>query len=245
MNIKDNNNKDVKQTRLDENSEIYNKNRTESLEEGEFRQMSFRDKLFYFREYYLSYTLIALALIFVSIYVIVSLKNSGKGKDAFYCAMIDGLQLDEETMEALPEDFSNYLENETDYTGYINAKDTTFDVLYATYTDEIKLDGFFDQRKFDVFILRDKAFTNYVAGHTLLDLSTVLSKEKLEELDSRLIYVIDKDTGNEIPYGILLDDINYTFQDGAGDSVDPPILTIPVCTKRIDAAKYFIDFILS
>lgn len=245
MNHDENTNNEVKKTRLDTDSEIYNKDRSDKLEPGQFKKMSLKDKLLYFKEYYLPYTLIILTLVLVSIYVITTIAKKDSQKDTFFCAMIDGLQLNHDTMEALPKEFCDYLKNDTDYQGMIEEKTTFFEIFYATFTDDIKLDGFYDKRKFDVFILRDFAFKNYCANNTLIDLSTILSKEMLEELDSRLIFTVDKDTGAKVPYGILLDNINYKFQDGAGDAVDPPILAIPACTTRTEAAIHFIEFILS
>lgn len=245
MSHDDNINKEVKKSRLDADSEIYNKNRSDKLEEGQFKAMSAKDKFLHFKEYYLSYVLIILAIIIILVYVFVSIRKKDSQKDTFYCAMLDGLQLNHETMESLPEEFSDYLKNNTDYDGYIDKDSTYFEIFYATFTDDIRIDGFFDKKKFDVLILREKAFKNYCASKTIMDLSTVLPDELLKEIDSRIIYAIDNETGESIPYGILLDDIKYEFQDGAGDAVDPPILTIPVCTTRTDAAVHFIEFILS
>lgn len=239
------NNNEVKKSRLEADSEIYNKNRSDKLEAGQFREMSTKDKFLHFKEYYLSYVLIILALIMILIYVFVSILKRDSQKDSFYCAMLDGLQLNHETMESLPEVFSDYLRENTDYDGYIDKDSTYFETFYATFTDDIRIDGFFDKKKFDVLILREKAFKNYCSSKTIMDLSKALPDELLQEIDSRIIYAVDNETGERIPYGILLDDIKYDFQDGAGDAVDPPILTIPVCTTRIDAAIHFIEFILS
>ena len=245
MNNDDNINDEVKKSRLNANSEIYNKNRSDRLEPGQFKEMSAKDKFLHFKEYYLPYILIVLVLVLVSVYVFITIQKKDHQKDTFYCAMLDGLQLNHETMASLPADFSEYLEANTDYAGNIDKETTYFETFYATLTDGIRLDSFYDKRKFDVFILRDTAFKNYCSNKTLIDLSSILSEEMLNKLESRLIYVIDKDTGSHIPYGILLDDIKYNFQDGAGEPVDPPILAIPICTTRIEAAIHFIEFFLS
>lgn len=243
MKIKDYNDEAVKDTRLDENAEIYNPNRSDKLEEGQFQEMSFKDKWYYFKDYYLSYVVGILIFILVSTYVIVSMVQSNNIKDTFYCAMMEGVQFDEETAKTLPETFCRYLTDQTDYKGYVNAKHTTFNTFYSTIPDDIKLDGFYDQNKIDIFILRSESFTTYVANGSILDLSTVLTEEQLKALDTRIVFVIDPETKEEIPYGILLDDLSYTFQDGTGKKISP-ILTIATCTKREKAAAYFIDFIL-
>lgn len=178
-------------------------------------------------------------------YVIISLHQSNNIKDTFYCAMMEGVQLDEDTMKKLPKDFCHYLREETGYQGYINDKHTTFSIFYSTIPDNMRLDGFYDQHKIDVFILRPESFTRYVANQNLSDLSTVLSADTLKKLDSRIVFVIDPETKQEIPYGILLDDLSYHFQEGSGEKMDPPILSIASCTKREEAAAYFVDFFLA
>lgn len=242
MEFTDKNNKEVKPTRLDSDSEIYNKNRSESLDMDSYKQLSRKDKFSYFKEYYLPYILIVLVLVVVGSYVFVSMRKVDKKKDTFYCGMMAGVQFNQNVMEVLPEEFSEYLKNEAGYTGYNNPDRIFFDVFYATFVDDIKLDGYYDQKKFDVFITRDNTFKHYVASNTLTDLSTVLPEELMEKLDDKIIYA-SVDSGEQIPYGILLDNIRYTFYDGAGDEVDPPILSIPNNTKRMDVAVAFVEFI--
>lgn len=242
MELKDKDNKEVKQTRLDSESEIYNKNRSETPDKEALSQLSRKDKFSYFKEYYLPYILVVLGIIIVGTYVFVSMRRIDNKKDTFYCGMMAGVQFNKNVMEVLPEEFSEYLKNEAGYEGYNNPDRIFFDVYYATFIDDIKLDGYYDQKKFDVFITRDNTFKHYISAGTLTDLSTVLSAELLEKLDDRLIYA-SVNSGEQIPYGILLDNIRYTFYDGAGDEVDPPILSIPNNTKRMEAAVAFVEFI--
>lgn len=242
MDLKDKNNNVVKKTRISSESEIYNKNRTETPNKEEFDKLSKKDKFLYFKEYYLSYVLIVLVIIIAGTYVVSSLKKANRKKDTFYCGMMAGVQFNQNVMEVLPKEFSEYLANEADYKGYNNPDDISFDVYYATITDDIRLDGFYDKGRFDVFITRANTFEQYVAGETIMDLSSVLSKELMEKLDDKIIYA-SVDSGEQIPYGILLDNIRYKFYDGAGDEIDPPILSIPSNTKRLDAAIAFIEFI--
>lgn len=242
MDLKDKDNKVVKKTRISGKSEIYNKNRSETPSKEEFDKLSGKDKLLYFKEYYLSYILIVLVIILAGTYVISSIKKNNREKDTFYCGMMAGVQFNENVMKVLPEEFSEYLENETDYDGYNNPEAISFDVYYATITDDIKLDGFYDRCRFDVFITRDNTFEQYVAGKTIVDLSAILSDELMEKLDDKLIYA-SVNSGEQIPYGILLDNIRYKFYDGAGDEVEPPILSVPSNTKRLDVAIAFIEFI--
>ncbi len=243
MEINDNKDEEVKKTALDKDSEIYNKNRSETLNKEEFKQLSKREKFLYYKEYYVPYILIVLVIIIAMTYVVVSLRKTEKTKDTFYCGMISGVQFDKETMDAMPGLFTDYLKNETDYDGYINSERTFFEVFYATFTDDIKLDGFYDKKRFDVFITRDDTFKNYVASKTITDLSTVLPEDLLKKLDDRLIYATTDESEEAVPYGILLNDIDYEFCDGAGKSIDPPVLSIPCNTKRIDVAIHFIQFI--
>lgn len=243
MEIKNNSDEDVKKSRLDADSEIYNKKRSDKLDKEAFKEFSTKEKLLYYKEYYLPYTLIIIALVAVFTYVAVSIHKTNQVKDTIYCGMIAGVQFDKDTMDKMPELFADYLKNETDYNGYINVDRTYFEVFYATFTDNSKLDNFFDKKRFDVFITRDDSFKSYVASGTIQDLSNILPDDVLEKLEDKIVYATVDGSNEPIPYGILLDDIDYKFYDGGGDTINPPILSIPYNTKRPEVARYFIEFI--
>jgi hypothetical protein len=242
MEFKDKNNKEVKKTRIEDSSSIYDNERYETPDKQELSKLSMKDKLSYFKEYYLKYTIIVIVTVIVIICLCISIRKVDNKKDTFYCGLMGGLQFEEEVMDNLPQEFYDYLKNETDYEGYNSAKRIFFDVYYATFIDDIKVDGYFDQNRFDIFITRSNTFEIYVSNGTITDLSTVLPDELLEKLDDKIVYA-SVNSGEQIPYGILLDDIRYKFYDGAGDEVDPPILSIPSNTKRLDVAIAFIEFI--
>lgn len=245
MNISDNNGDEVKKTRLDSESEIYNKNRSDELNKEEFNKLSRRDRFLYYKEYYLPYILIVAAIIATLTYVIVSMNKTNNKKDTFYCGMIAGVQFDEDTMNELPEKFADYLENKTDYNGYIDAKRTFFEVYYSTFTDDVRLEGYYAKERFDIFITREESFKIYVGNNNIYDLSKVLPEELYKKVETKLVYASKDGSDESVPYGILLDDIGYDFYDGGGDPVDPPILSIPINTNRLDVAIYFIEFLFS
>lgn len=234
---------EVKKTRLDKDSEIYNKNRSETLNKEEFNKLSRREKFLYYKEYYVPYILIVLAIVVAMTYVVVSIHKTDNQKESFYCGMMTGVQFDEETMDEMPDKFTEYLKTKTDYKGYINADRTYFEVFYATFTDDVRLDGFFDKNMFDIFITREDTFKNYIGNGTIKDLSKVLPDDLLKKVEDKLVYATKGDSSESIPYGILLDDIDYKFYDGAGNPVDPPILSIPINTTRLEVAIHFIEFL--
>ncbi len=234
---------EVKKTRLDKDSEIYNKNRSETLNKEEFNKLSRREKFLYYKEYYVPYILIVLAIVVAMTYVVVSIHKTDNQKESFYCGMMTGVQFDEETMDEMPDKFTEYLKAKTDYKGYINADRTNFEVFYSTFTDDVRLDGFFDKKMFDIFITREDTFKNYIGNGTIKDLSKVLPDDLLKKVEDKLVYATKGDSSESIPYGILLDDIDYKFYDGAGNPVDPPILSIPINTTRLEVAIHFIEFL--
>lgn len=234
---------EVKKTRLDKDSEIYNKNRSETLNKEEFNKLSPREKFLYYKEYYVPYILIVLAIVVAMTYVVVSIHKTDKQKESFYCGMMTGVQFDKETMDEMPDKFTEYLKTKTDYKGYINADRTYFEVFYSTFTDDIRLDGFFDKNMFDIFITREDTFKSYIGNGTIKDLSKVLPDDLLKKVEDKLVYATKGDSSESIPYGILLDDIDYKFYDGAGNPVDPPILSIPINTTRLEVAIHFIEFL--
>ena len=222
-------------------SMIYDKTRSETPNIEELKQLSRKDKFLYFKEYFLPYIIIALVIILGLTWVIRSFREIGSRKDTFYCGMMTGVQFNEEVQENMPELFSSYLKD-VGYDGYVEKDRTFFEVFYATYTDDVRMDGFYDKKRFDIFITRDKQFEPYASNHNIYDLTEVLPAQLLDSLSDRLVYV-SIDGKESVPYGILLKDIAYDFYDGAGKPVDPPILSIPSNTTRLDVAIHFIRFI--
>ena len=104
---------EVKKTRLDKDSEIYNKNRSETLNKEEFNKLSRREKFLYYKEYYVPYILIVLAIVVAMTYVVVSIHKTDNQKESFYCGMMTGVQFDEETMDEMPDKFTEYLKTKT------------------------------------------------------------------------------------------------------------------------------------
>lgn len=228
--------------KISKDSLIYDKSRSDTPTNEELKNLSKHDKFMYFKEYYLPYILIGLVIIAGLTWGFFSLSDMNKKKDAFYCGMMEGVQFESNIQESMPETFSTYLSEKTDYDGYIDKNRTFFEVYYATYTDDIKMNGNYDKKRFDVFITRNGLFEIYASNGHIYDLSEVLTKDLLEQLSDKLVYV-SLDGGEQIPYGILLDDIKYDFYDGSGKPVAPPILSIPQNTKRLKAAIQFIEFI--
>lgn len=224
-----------------DDSVIYDKNRSDTPNLEELKQLSRKDKFLYFKEYFLPYILIGMVIILGLTWVIHSFREINKRKDTFYCGMMTGVQFSEAVQEEMPELFSNYLAD-AGYDGY-NEKDRIFfQVFYATYTDDVRMDGFYDQKRFDIFITRDKQFEIYASNHNIYDLREVLPAQLLDNLSDKLVYA-SIDGKEPVPYGIILKDIKYDFYDGAGKPVDPPILSIPSNTTRLDVAVHFIRFI--
>lgn len=243
MQIKDNNNKEVKKTRLDSNSEIYDPHRTDISNEELFKQMSRKDKLLYYKEYYLPYTIIVLVIIAILIYVSVEIHKTDSKKDTYYCGMLDGIQFEKKVEDDVPEKFGTYLKDEIKYKGYLKNDRIFFETFYGTLVDNTKLDGFYDRKRFDTFISCKDKFNVYATNDTLYDLSEILPKDLYQKVESKLVYATKKGTNQQVPYGILLDDCNYKFVDGGGHPIDSPILSIPTIAKHKKVAISFIKFL--
>lgn len=243
MQIKDENNNEVKKTRLDSNSEIYNPHRNDISNEELFKKMSRKDKFLYYKEYYLPYMIIVLVLITIFIYVGVQIHKSNSKKDTFYCGMLDGIQFERDVTKKIPNDFGTYLKEKINYSGYLNNDRIIFETFYGTITDQIKLDGFYDSHRFDAFITKNEKFEAYATNEALYELSDILPEDLYNKLQSRLVYATKKGTNEKAAFGILLDDSKYKFVDGGGDPIENVIISIPTVAKHKDASIAFIKFL--
>lgn len=241
------NDDDVKHGRLEKESEIYNKSRHETITKEEFKNYTFKQKLSHFKEYYLTYTLIITAFILAIGLVVGLTVKRNKNKDIYYCGMMDHLAFNEEDTKEIKKNFAEYLNN----IDYKNKKITSDDITFMTYRqdilDNVSMDGAYDNKIFDSFILSSSLFEKFVGTGKLRDLRDVFTDEELDKFGSKIVYVVDND-GESIPYGILLDDSKYDFHRST-TVIDkeqyPPIYSVPMCSQHLDVAKYFLLYFLS
>lgn len=241
MNLKDNNEVDVKHGRLDSDADIYDSHRTDVTAKERWKLMSKVEKFLYYKDYYLKYTLIIIAFLTVSIYVGYTIIKSDE-ENTFFLAMFDGIQYEDSIVNEVPKTFGNYLRN-SDYDGKTSQKTLFFITFYDTVVDEIRIDGFYDKSKFDVFITKAPTYDSLSSNNTLMNLENVLPDDLLEQLSDRLVYTQSQNTSKPYPYGIKITDAKYKFYTSTGLEVEDSILSIAHNSKHTKAAIYFIRFL--
>lgn len=240
MELKDNNDIDVKKGRLGNEADIYDKHRTDITAEERWKLMSRLEKFLYYKDYYLKYTLIIIAFLIVAVYVGYTIFKPDP-PDTFYLAMFDGLQYEDSIIDEIPETFGDYLRN-SDYDGQTSQKRLYFETFYNTIVDQIRIDGFYDKSKFDVFITKSSTYEGFANGNILINLETILPEDMLETLSDRLVYTQGQNDSEPYPYGIRVENANYKFYNHTGTE-EEAILSIVHNSQRPEAAVYFIRFL--
>lgn len=238
--------KDVKPSRLNADSEIYNNKRLDHLEKGQFKNMSFKEKIIHFKEYYMIFAIIVIVFILLVSFVIFLNNKRDTSKNTFYCGFLNGISLEYIVQSDMPKDFANYLNNQPGYDNTADWKKIYVNTFKNDIIDTTRIDGYYDDNVFDAFLVTSNTFNTYVANGNLMSLENVFSDEELKLLDSRIIYVVDKSSNSNIPYGILLDDTKYDFSIGNTElrDNDSPIFTVPKCATKLTEAKYFLFYLL-
>lgn len=184
-----------KKTALDDDSEIY-KSRDNSFGKKDIRSLSGKQKLEYFRDYYLlKVVVIAAALLVVGVLLNSAVFNRSECRMAL--VLLNESQLTEYV--ALNEAIDEYLdlENKNDYTSVENyyLEDPQMQMAYVTKNGAGAI---------DVIICPKDYFEKEAARGMFMDLSEVLPEDTYEELSGRMVEARegkDQDTeGNILSY---------------------------------------------
>ena len=240
------NDNEAKKSRLSKDAEIYNPERSDHIVKGQFKKMSFKDKVIHFKEYYLTITIAVVVLVLLVACVILINNSRDTEENIFYCGFLNGITLEHMTQSDMPKEFTDYLNEDPNYAGKADKNKIFIPTFKNDIIDTTRIDGYFDEGVFDAFLVLPDTFNGYASKNALMDLSKIFSKEELKELDSRVIYVINKKTGEKTPMGILMDNTKYEFKIGNSVLEDDltPIFCVPTCAGRLDEARHFTFFLL-
>ena len=241
MELLDKDNKEVKKTRIEGDAEIYNKDREDSSPEERWKSMSRKEKLLYYKEYYLHYLIIVVVMLALSIYVIVNITKPDEPY-VLFLGMFDGLQFEESLIDTMEDTFGTYLE-ESDFEGEVKKNRIFFETFYDTIVDEIRIDGFYDKSKFDVLITRQRSFEAFSGNHLFLNLEEVLPEDLFEALSDRIVYTLPTDGIPSYPCGIKVENAEYDMHVSTGEAVEDDYLAIIHNAQNIEASIQFIRFL--
>ncbi len=234
----------LKDTVLDDSAEIY-KPRQEQTEKQKMSEMTFKEKVTYFNNYYRTTVIVAIIAIAVTGYFIYSIA-SPKPETILYAAIINS-NIDPETASEMQDDFGKRIDIDP------KTQEVMFDVSFYlggdgnaseyTLSSEQKLGTYLFAGQIDVMIAPESVFANYVNLGSFSKLSDELPTDLLTGLTDSFYYSNTKDDPANGAYGIYLD--GAKIYNEKGELVDKPVLGIITNSKfkqnGVEFIKYLFD----
>ncbi len=197
---------EVKQGRLEAEADIYKKRETLTPAENA-KNLSKKDKWYYFKDYYLKFVIIGVCFILLSTYVIYTMAQKKEDEELFV-GYVDCIY-DTTAADTILQDFAKHLDMR-----YTN-NDFAADSFFSTWTDNHWLSDFVERGQLDVLILDEQLYKAYAAKDILVDLSEYIDVEEYsdyvvyapnyEDVDTptafkcNSIKIYSTETGKEIP----------------------------------------------
>lgn len=194
--------------------EVYNKNRDKNNsmhdeireQNAKLKDAPFREKLDYFRDYYLKTTIVAVVVIVFVAYLAYTMLTAPS--DTAFAAFFFNDTGDSSNTELI-DGFIEYMNIDTgEHDAYIDAT-MNLDLSGAEYDAYISLEksmAVISTGELDV-ITGDTATMDYFAkGECLHDITTVLPDDLLAQFEDRLYYAKYGETGELVPVGVYVTD---------------------------------------
>ncbi|WFR57997.1 hypothetical protein QA584_02735 [Anaerocolumna sp. AGMB13025] len=232
----------LKDSVLDDSAEIY-KPRKEQTEKQKLSEMTWKEKITYFNNYYRVATIVIIAVIAAVIYLIYNIVTP-KPEPVLYAAVINSA-IDTETAQNLQTDFGNKLGIDPKTQEIMI--DTSFflgsDSNVSEYSMSVqqKLSTYFFAGQIDVLIAPESFFANYAHLGNLSKLTDELPTELCTKLANSFYNSDTEDDPATSPYGIYLD--GAKIYDNNGTLIDRPVLGIVVNSKYKQNAVEFIKYL--
>ena len=206
--------------------------RKQQTEKQKLSDMTFKEKVIYFNDYYRFKSIAIIAILLFGIYVAYSIL-APKPETVLYAAVIN-YALDEESAATLQSDFGKHLG--------INPKteeimvDTSFfiggegdDSSQFSISNEQKLTTYFYAAEIDVIIAPESKFASYAHFGNFSKLSDQLPTDLFSSLADSFYSSDIEDDSTVSAYGIYLD--GATIYDNKGEIIDRPVLGIVANSK--------------
>lgn len=251
---------------------VYNENRDKNRnmhdeireQNAKLKNASLKEKLAYFKDYYLKTTIfIIIGICFFG--ALLHSMLSGPKDTAFAALFFNDLGDSSDT--TLADNFAEYMGIDTEeHDVYIDASMNYHDTQNVTEefpTEEstdyslgaasmYSYDGYVDieksmaliaSKELDVIVGDEEAFSYYARAECFADVTTILSDEQLEKFKDDLFYYTNSETGETLPVGIYvtgaakLEEFYYYY-----GNVEP-IFGFVVNSQNPDNALAFLDYI--
>lgn len=232
----------LKNSVLDDSAELY-KPRQEQTEKQKMSQMTFKEKVTYFNNYYRTTVIVAIIAIAVTGYFIYSIV-SPKPETILYAAIVNS-NLEPEAASKMQEDFGKRINIDP------KTQEVMFDVSFYlggsgnpseySLSTEQKLSTYLFAGQIDVMIAPESVFANYVNIGSFSKLSEELPTGLLTELTDSFYYSDTKDDPATGAYGIYLDGAKLYNEKGV--LMDKPVLGIITNSKFKQNGVEFIKYL--
>lgn len=230
--------------------EVYNKNRDQNNsihdeikeQNAKLKNAPFKEKLEYFKDYYLKVAIVIIAAIVIVIGIAHSIITSPS--DTAFAAYLFNSTGDTYDTELL----DSFVEHEgIDTKKHYTYLDCSF--RYApeaadnyTYMSIEKCMAVISSKQLDVMIGDQSSFEYYASNECFYDITTVLPEDLMDKFKDKLVYCTVTETGETYPCGIYVDDApklnKYHYYDGV-----EPIMSFLANSQNIDTAIDFLRFI--
>ena len=231
---------DIKQkkTALDDDSILYQK-RNDQLGKKDISALSGRQKLQYFKDYYLKYCILAVVLIVIGVNLIYTIFFRHQ-ENILNVALVNDAAISD------PEGMTDFLKNSFQATG----KDQILTVTNYNLDDVNQQMAFTTKlvtSDLDLIICDRETFHSESESGFYLDLSSALPADLMDAFSDDLVkgQIVERDnddqiisTGEELPYGIDISDTSfYTYYGGTASEA---ILCVTAGSEHQDNALEFI-----
>lgn len=205
--------------------EVYNKNRDKNRNmHDEIREQNaklkgapLREKLDYFKEYYLKMTLAVIAIIAFVVSVGYTMITA-PDETAFSAFLFNDTGYSGD--KTFQEEFTAHLGVDTrEYAVYIDATPTfTENQTYEDYSSVERCMANIAGQDLDVMICDEYAYNHFANSEIFLDITTILPEDLLEQFKDKIVYTSIEETGEVIPSAIIVTDApklqEYHYYDG-------------------------------
>lgn len=236
-----------KQTRLDDNAEIY-KRRDPQSERQKLSEMSGPQKVTYFKQYYLKKLLATLVIVGFLVYLLVTMFRPKP--DTILSLAFVNYPAYTEQMQQLEAQLKEYY-NIDEKTQEIRI-DTGYDLKGYDYASAEKLTTYMYAGDIDVFIAPESQFLKYAFSNCMSPLTDLLPTDMYSELQSRLFScktrLDDEETpaeaqGPEGVFGLYATDLPLFSE--YDTSIDPPVIGIIISGENKENAVEFLRFLFN
>lgn len=205
--------------------EVYNKNRDKNRnmhdeireQNAKLKDAPLREKLAYFKEYYLKMTLAVIAIV-VFVVSIGYTMITAPDETAFSAFFFNDTGYSSDS--TLQDTFAEYLGVDTrKYEVYIDATPTYSEAAtYEDYTSIQRCMANIAGEDLDVLLCDQATYEHFATSEIFLDITTILPEDLMEQFQDKLVYSTLEETGEEIPSAIIVTDapklLQYHYYDG-------------------------------